>query len=54
MTNDWADILEPLQEHGGELVAQSDGPDRGSTFEVRLPVSSESANPTEHHAAPAA
>jgi signal transduction histidine kinase len=36
-----------ITDHGGEIVAKSDGPGRGSTFRVRLPIS-EASNQLEN------
>ena len=35
-----------MEMHGGTVEAQSDGPDRGSTFTIRLPISTSASRPT--------
>src|SRR5688572_1748036 len=43
-----------VQMHGGTVTARSEGPGKGSTFEVRLPAVPQAAHPAAPDAAPAA
>ena len=42
-----------VQMHGGTVTARSEGPGKGSTFEVRLPAVAQAAHPAAPDAAPA-